>query len=298
MDNRTSAICGVPHLRSAGLAGASRNYGLGSCTDPQVRTLGGDVGGSWPQTRRLVRCISGFGGGEISVVYRRAAYIPVSRGQGSDSRKDHENMGFHPFQIDSAQVERGRREFQEYGFVTFEATFSPDFYGALLLEARKQRVRACWEDRLVDRSGTVLKNSIRGLLDRCAGLLMMAPGTLALMEQITGESLVPSWDASCYTYYERAGALLSRHVDKPDSCRATILVGLESVWPPQDEVPPGNHVRLFTGDESSARVVDIATLPNRVLILNGKSVPHERPVLGKGQRVTILSGCFRSIASQ
>jgi hypothetical protein len=212
----------------------------------------------------------------------------------SKPQKGLPNMSFHPFQIDDAGAEQATEKFKESGFFTLEAALAPDFYGALMLEAFQQRSAEVFPDWLMDPTGAVFKNSIRGYPGHYAGLLMMAPRTLALLEKITGEPLEASWESTCYTYYEGVGSCTGKHVDDADSCSVTMLVGLESVWPHGAEIPPGNHLRVFTVGEK-ATAVDIPTLPNRVLILNGKSIPHERPVLAEGQKVTILAAGFRSV---
>ena len=37
----------------------------------------------------------------------------------------------------------------------------------------------------------------------------------------------------------------------------------------------------------------VELLQNRILIIDGKRLPHERRAIGPGQRVAVTSGCFR-----
>jgi hypothetical protein len=203
-------------------------------------------------------------------------------------------MNLDPFLLGGEAVARATQAFRQAGFITLESpALRPDFFGALLLEAYHQRRGACWQDWLTDQDGAVLKNCVRGYVGRCARMLMSAPGTLQLMTLLTGERVTPSWDASCYTYYEHPGSFLGRHKDKPDECAVAMIVGLESVWPRQAPTPAGNQLRLYTEPVGTTAPQVCTTLPNRVLIFDGKSMPHERPALGAGQRVVIFSCCFR-----
>ena len=132
-------------------------------------------------------------------------------------------MNLEPFVIIPEQLRAVTRTFRESGFVTWDAALQPDFFGALLIESHRQRREAFWVDWLTDQNGTVLKNGIRGYVGRCARILLFSPGTRQLLKELTGQTLVPSWNASCYTYYGHSGSLLAKHVDKPDECFVTIL---------------------------------------------------------------------------
>lgn len=203
-------------------------------------------------------------------------------------------MNLDPFMLSGEDIARVKQTFRQTGFVTLESpALRPDFFGALLLESYRQRRAACWQDRLTDEHGNYLKNCMRGYAGRCAQLLMSAPGTRQLLQLLTGELLLPSLNASSYTYYDRPGSLLSRHKDKPDECLISMLVGLESVWPPQAPTPAGNQLRLFTAPDETTAPHICTTLPNRILLLDGKSIPHERPALEEGQRVAVFACCFR-----
>jgi hypothetical protein len=201
-------------------------------------------------------------------------------------------MSLYPFVLGHRQLADLGEAYHANGFVTVDApALQADLFGALLAESAVQRRQAYWPDWLADADGTVRKNATRGYLGRVARAFLTSPGVLALMAAVTESQMLPNPDGSCYTYYD-AGSFLGRHIDKPRECFATMLLCLESVWPQGQPPPPGNHLVLHRTADGGPGTEQVLTLANRAVILNGRTIPHERPVLGPAQRVVLLAGCY------
>lgn len=114
---------------------------------------------------------------------------------------------------------------------------------------------------------------------------------LEVVCDVAGCEVQQSWRSSCYTRYER-GDFLAPHVDDPAGCTVAVLLYL-SVRAPAN---PGLGLALDVFDEQDGAnpVLRVTARPGRLVVLLGSQVRHGRRPLATGERVTLLSACFRS----
>jgi len=110
---------------------------------------------------------------------------------------------------------------------------------------------------------------------------------------VTGEQLQLSGQSSCFTYYDQKGDFLAQHTDHPTECRITFLLYLDVNCVDDDN--PGSGIYLMAGrNNDGAAQWMLRARPKRILVLNGSVIPHWRPELQVGERVSMISACFRS----
>jgi hypothetical protein len=200
-----------------------------------------------------------------------------------------------PYTFSEDALTIAREQFDRFGFAVLGPdALEPSFFGELRSEAAQQRVRSCWPLRTGDGRSRVSEDNLRGHFGPLARSLMASESTASLMQAVTGEPILPSWSASCYTWYDQPGAWLGRHCDKKDACYLTMIVGIVSLWPAGTPPPPGNQLWIYCSFKDKQPLYRLTTIPNRITIVNGKKWPHERPKLGVGQDVCVLCGCFRN----
>lgn len=173
------------------------------------------------------------------------------------------------------------------------AALTPTWHHALTEEAREQGAINGW--RLTGRrsAGEIAQDNRRGFLGPHARSFMAASPTTELLRHVTGHALVPSWSASCYTYYEEPGHFLGEHCDKAEACRVAVLVYLDARWNIDEGPGPGLMLHVFAGDSSDTPLsLRITSLTNRIVILNGASHAHLRPALALGESLTMLAACY------
>lgn len=170
------------------------------------------------------------------------------------------------------------------------------WYKALVEEARTQSTNASWHLTGERCSGEIAQSNRRGFLGPVARGFVAALETTGLLRAVTGRNLVPSWSASCFTYYDNSGHFLGEHCDKPEACRVALLVYLDARWD-RGEVPSaGLMLHVFAGDSSDTPLsLRITSLPNRIVILNGAQNAHLRPKLGPGESLTMLAACYAEV---
>jgi hypothetical protein len=173
---------------------------------------------------------------------------------------------------------------------------STAWHKALVEEARTQSANASWHLTGERSSGEIAQSNRRGFLGPLARDFMAAHETVGLLRAITGRNLVPSWSASCYTYYDNSGHFLGEHCDKFDACRVALLVYLDARWGCGEAPSAGLMLHVFAGDSSDTPLsLRITSLPNRIVILNGTQHAHLRPKLGPGESLTMLAACYTEI---
>jgi hypothetical protein len=199
-----------------------------------------------------------------------------------------------PFLVTPETLRRARESFAGNGFAVIgPPALSESFFLTLREEASRQRRLNSWQLRSGDGRSRVAEYNFRGHFGFRAGEFLSGGVPSALMLAVTEQPVAPSWTASCFTYYDRESSYLGRHCDKSEACFLTMIIGLESRW--QGSNPPsGNQLWIYESVLAKLPKAKVTTLPNRIVILDGKSLPHERPAIGCGQLVNVLCACFKS----
>lgn len=201
--------------------------------------------------------------------------------------------------IDPASLMQLRIEFRDRGAAVLgPPALDPDMHVTLLDEALAQRRNASWSLIAERCPGEISQNNLRAHLGPYArGFLSSAP-VLAYLEHVTGHRLVPSWSASCYTYYDGPGQHMGEHCDKREACRIALLVYLKTTWAPDAYPTTGLQLHVFRGDNAASELlVRITGLSNRIVFLNGAEQAHLRPALAAGEHMTMLAGCYQLATS-
>jgi hypothetical protein len=160
----------------------------------------------------------------------------------------------------------------------------------LVTEAKRQRVSA----RIAGSTATVPQSNARGLLGRAAAAFLRSERTVGLLSAMSGFRVEPSFEASCYTYYDRAGHYCGLHRDAPGACEVTLLLCLVSTWrgtKPSRGVALEVYGRRYRTGQKPRFVM--RSEANQLLVLRGSRVYHQRPRITKGERVIVLTACYR-----
>jgi hypothetical protein len=204
---------------------------------------------------------------------------------------------YDPFLISEPQINKLRGDFERDGYAVFgPPALHHAGFRALQDESARQRQVASWRLNPGTGRSAIPQDNFRGHFGPQVRAVLSAPSVGALLREVTGESVEASWTTSCYTYYDFPGSYLSRHCDKWDTCSLTMLIGLVSrsddgKWP-----GAGNQLWVWPRSPSTGPARRLTTLSNRIVILDGKRVPHGRPAMLPGQVVAVVSACFRVIS--
>lgn len=199
-------------------------------------------------------------------------------------------LPYEPFLASGSDVHRAADVFRRLGSVVLgPPVLDRGLFDDLVADSRRQRSSAAWDLR--GEPGALPQDTVRAHLGPLARQLCAAGATRALMQAVTGDAVLPSWSASCLTYYDTPGQFLGAHRDKLEACHHAFLLYLESSWPAGLEPGPGValHICAPDSDEVTRRVT---ALPNRLVILHGSRLTHFRPPLAVGEMVGLLAGCF------
>ncbi|SEL31079.1 hypothetical protein [Nitrosovibrio tenuis] len=198
-------------------------------------------------------------------------------------------------EIDRVSLARLRTEFDNRGAAVLgPPALDTGAHLRLLDEALRQRRNASWSLVAERCPGEISQNNLRAHLGPHARSFLSSGSVLASLEQVTGHRLVPSWSASCYTYYDGPGQHMGEHCDKRDACRIALLVYLKTTWAPPAPPTAGLQLHVFRGDNASSELlVRITGLSNRIVFLNGAEQAHLRPGLAAGENMTMLAGCYQ-----
>lgn len=197
--------------------------------------------------------------------------------------------------IDPQSLARLRTEFRSRGAAVHgPPAIQADIHAQLLNEALAQRESASWSLIANGCPGEISQHNLRAYLGPHARNFLAAPEVLENLRQVTGYRLVPSWSASCYTYYHGPGQHMGEHCDKEEACRIALLVYLQTIWAPGTQPSLGLQLHVFRGDNAaSGLVLRITGLSNRIVFLNGAEQAHLRPALAPGEHMTLLAGCYQ-----
>lgn len=202
---------------------------------------------------------------------------------------------FDPFCVDQTRVAHLRESFVERGVaVLTEPAMNADCWRELCEEARQQRSEAAWHLLSKSNPSEINQDNMRGFLGPAARELLASSSTRRLLQAVTKMSLLPSWSASCFTYYDVPGSFMGEHCDKYVDCRIAMLVYLEADWPKQQCPSPGLRLYVFEGDSSRTPLAASVTAhTNRIVIIDGANRAHVRPPMAEGESLLMLAGCFK-----
>jgi hypothetical protein len=200
-----------------------------------------------------------------------------------------------PFCVDQMTLSHLRASFVHRGVaVLTEPALEPACWRELCREARQQRSEDAWHLFAQKNPNEISQDNMRGYLGPTARELLSSSSTQSLLYAVTNISLAPSWSASCFTYYDVPGSYMGEHCDKYNECRIAMLIYLEAQWCEKRGPGPGVRLYIFEGDSSRTPLAaSVTSYPNRIVILNGANQAHVRPPMAEGERLFMLSGCFR-----
>lgn len=191
--------------------------------------------------------------------------------------------------------EGARATFAEQGVLVLGPPgLQESWFQLLVEESRRQRSGAWACEHLDPPEGVCAQRNRRAELGPLARRLISSEALLEPLGAVAGVPLRPGFEASCYTYYETPGDFLATHRDRPDSCALTLLLYLEASHMAESALGEGLMLYVYDeGDDAGyAPRLRVRARPNRLVFLRGASLPHSRPPLGIGERVSLLSACF------
>lgn len=189
-----------------------------------------------------------------------------------------------------------KTEFEISGAVTLgPPCLNERSFDQMVCEARQQRASAWLCERSGDDGQSCAQRNWRAELGPASRALLSSEEFQRIIYEITGTWFEPSFEASCFTYYESSLDFLSVHQDRPESCALSVLIYLESSQ--ADTSPPGDGLGLFISTRNkppsdTGTLLRVTARPNRAVILRGAELPHYRPHLSPGESISLLSACL------
>lgn len=103
-------------------------------------------------------------------------------------------------------------------------------------------------------------------------------------------------DASCYTYFE-ADDFLSPHLDGADNCEVTLLFYISATEPGANPEESGLYLSIYEDGPGETPMLrkSIATPEGGIMVGRGSKVLHGRKKLSEGEKIWMLTACFRSV---
>jgi len=192
--------------------------------------------------------------------------------------------------VDADQTAEIARFVEAHGFSLTPGAVLPDaLFAALKAEAAAQRGGG-WSETTREASPY---RACRAEPGETARAFLSHPDTLAFLERIFGEPMLPAFEASCFTYYENEGDFLARHKDRSVACAATLIVYLDVISGEAGRDAPGLQLHVFGREDTvDEPAVILGSAENAIAVGRGSRVWHERPPLGPGEAVTALTACF------
>jgi len=193
-------------------------------------------------------------------------------------------VDIHP---SSEHLASARATLRQLGFAELRGVVPAPALEALRTEAAAQRSKA----QLAGAAGETAYRSRIAELGALGKAFVWAPATSRLLCDVLGSPFSPSEQVCCYTYYQ-SGDFLSRHLDRPDTCTATLILYLVARSPAPELPHTGLALRVFGSDGAEPMTV-IPTRCGSLLLGRGTEVWHERPRLQPEEYVVALTACFR-----
>ena len=117
-----------------------------------------------------------------------------------------------------------------------------------------------------------------------------------ILAPIFGQRFEYCEDASCYTYFE-AGDFLSPHLDGAENCEVTLLFYISATEPGETPEESGLYLSIYDDGPSDTPMLrkSIATPEGGIMVGRGSKVLHGRNKLAEGEKIWMLTACFRSV---
>lgn len=185
--------------------------------------------------------------------------------------------------------------YKKYGLAVIDRTtlLDQDRFYAILADSQMQH-RSSWEcrhDEMSERASP--QKNRRAHFGESTYAWLNSERMHHWLHLVTGESLQLSSQSSCFTYYERDRDFLAPHTDHPRECRASFLLYLDVMCVDSDRPGAGLYLMVGQGNDREPRWM-LRARPRRIIVLNGSVLPHWRAALQVGERVSMISACFRS----
>lgn len=181
-----------------------------------------------------------------------------------------------------------REAVEAIGFAAFAPALDDTLVLDMNAEAEAQRAGAWGRAE----GETVDHRNRRADLGPVARRFLTSPETLRLLADVVGADLIPSYEASCYTYYDGPDDFLAPHLDRPGACAYTLIVYLHAAWPERTDPGPGMALQVFADATATAPTARFPTRPNVLVVGRGAEVWHGRAPLADGERVVALTACY------
>lgn len=188
---------------------------------------------------------------------------------------------------------RALADFSQRGLAVFEQLVSKPVCEALVEEARSARSQS-WACERGPQDQPPLQRNRRAELGPVARGLVGDPSLLQLLRTASGLAVQPSYEATCFTYYQ-GGDYLAVHQDRKNSCIMTLLLYLGVEW--SRDRGPGPGLSLSVHDrEYGPSQLQIPSAVGKAVILMGSRIWHGRRQLWPRESLAALSACFKEAA--
>jgi hypothetical protein len=181
-------------------------------------------------------------------------------------------------------------ELDTIGFTCLRDMVSSSLMSELRLEAIRNKKGA---KAVSSTAGSGYQAHLSGLGE--AGLAFLSSSTMMeLLRAMFDIPLVPSTDASCYTYYQ-PGDFLGAHTDHAEQCLVTAILYLDVVRPDQEQDITGLELHILEYATPGGGRTLRAVMPTKagVLVLGlGSANWHERPMLQEGEHLIAMTACY------
>ncbi len=183
--------------------------------------------------------------------------------------------------------------FSTSGFAVLEQLVPRTVCSALTEEAQSA-YPASWSCERGPEDQPPLQRNRRAELGPIARGLVSDGALLQLLRTTSGLALQPSFEATCFTYYQ-AGDYLAVHQDRKNSCIMTLLLYLGVRW--SQDLGPSPGLSLSVHDrEYGPPLLQIPSSVGKAVLLMGSRVWHGRRQLWPQESVSALSACFKEAA--
>jgi hypothetical protein len=196
--------------------------------------------------------------------------------------------------INLRQLDELKEQFNELGFVAIAyPAVRPDIFDELVIEAAQQKNRAwlCYKPR--NKGLETAQHNYRAEPGSIASAILTDASCLQTLSYITGRCVTPSFNASCYTYYD-ADDFLAIHTDRVKDCTITLLLYVKVRYGSFTGENSGISLNLYnkTGDDTYKEFLKITPSDNMIFIVKGSEIFHGRNRLQWDESISLLSLCY------
>jgi hypothetical protein len=186
-----------------------------------------------------------------------------------------------------------RRSIESYGFGALADAVVPTVLQAMQAEAESSFGLAS----LAEQSTDMGYRARIVALGPAAAEFLRGEDTLDMLHTVFDERFALTQDRSCLTFYAD-GDYLGRHRDRPaEDCAVTAIIYLAAASPAPGSPRSGLMLRIY-GEAQQPEPQPRLSIPTRVgsvVVGRGSTFWHERPLLGKGEYVAAITGCYKHI---